>query len=289
MKEVWKQIKGYEGYYSVSNMGRIRRDEHADKWGHVYKERILVSAVANKSLGYRHVHLSKDGVAKWHSVHRLVAEAFVPKPDGCDIVNHLDSDPNNNAASNLEWTTYEGNMQHASRKGRMHGHAANIHKAQEARKTPVYAIDGSGNRMRFESQKEAADTLGVNRSHIAAACRKEYGYKTIGGYAFEYADFERQNNAKPKKVGMTKEAQREALRQRMIGNTYGKGHKPSERNIQTSRERLGVPVRQYSKSGAFIAEFPSCIEAERQTGITHIDDASCGKRKTAGGYIWRRE
>lgn len=289
MVEAWKPVKGYEGYYSVSNLGRIRRDEHTDRRGIVYKERILISSVADKRRGYRHVHLSKDGVTKWHSVHRIVAEAFVPKPEGCDIVNHLDNDPNNNAASNLEWTTSEGNMQHAARQGRMKGSPENFKKAIEARKVAVVAIDPKGNRTLFPSQAAAAEALGVSAGHIGAACRKEYGYKTLKGYSFEYADEERKALAKPKRVGMTRAEQGELTRQRMLGNTYGKGRKPSEKSIQASKNLFSIPVRQYDKDGNLIAEYASCIEAERQTGITHIDDASRGKRKTAGGYIWRRE
>lgn len=289
MFEEWRPVTGYEGYYSVSSEGRVRRDEHADRRGTVYKERILTSALADKSRGYRHVHLSKDGVAKWHSVHRLVAEAFVPRPEGCDIVNHLDNDPNNNAARNLEWTTYEGNMQHAARQGRMKGKPDNFRKAAEARRVAVVAIDPEGNRTTFPSQTAAAEALGISPCHIAEACRKEYGYKTLKGHSFEYADEERRASAKPKRVGMTKAEQGELTRQRMLGNTYGKGRKASEKSKQASREMFSIPVRQYDKCGNLIAEYSSCIEAKRKTGITHIDDASCGKRKTAGGYIWRRE
>lgn len=56
-----------------------------------------------------------------YSVHRLVAEAFCDKEVGCDVVNHLDNDPSNNEASNLEWTTQKGNMEHAAKQGRMSG------------------------------------------------------------------------------------------------------------------------------------------------------------------------
>lgn len=287
--EIWKAIKGYEGYYSVSNYGRIRREEHTDSYGHTYKQRIL-SAKSTASRPYKRVHLSKDGELEWKSVHRMVAEAFVdnPRPDEYDIVNHLDNDPTNNCASNLEWTTYKGNMQHAAKQGRMKGQPANLAKAIESRKVPVIAIDKDGNEYEFPSQAEAARRLNIRSSHIAAACRKEYGYKQVGGYEFRYADSERQKNAIPNRIGMTKEEQREATRKRMLGNQCSKGRKPSEDNIRKIKEMNSIPVTQYDLNGNKIAEYPSCAEATKATGITHIDDASAGKRKTAGGYIWRR-
>lgn len=289
MDEIWKPVKGYEGYYSVSNLGRVRSEDRMDSRGHFYKGRILSSAVANKESGYRHVHLSKNGEAKWYMIHRLVAEVFIDNPNNYNIVNHLDNNPNNNAADNLEWTTYEGNMQWASVQGRMKGE--NLRKNHELyiqnKKVPVIAIDKEGNRTLFPSQKEAADFLGVRRGHIAAGCRKEYGYKTVGGYTFEYADEQRQNKAVPKKVGKTKEVLAEESRQRMLGNQYGKGKKCSEAAKRATIELHSKPILQFDLDGNFVNEYPSAEDAYRQTGISHSDDVANGKRKTAGKYIWK--
>ena len=79
MQEIWKDIEGYVGFYQVSNLGRIKRVEHTDKHGHTYKERIVKGS--DGSRGYLGVHLSKNGVAEWHSVHRSVASTFIPKKD----------------------------------------------------------------------------------------------------------------------------------------------------------------------------------------------------------------
>lgn len=289
MKEEWKPIKGYEGLYSVSNLGRVRSEDHTDKRGHVYKGRILNNAIANKKLGYRHVHLSKNGIAKWYSVHRLVAEAFVDNSNNYDIVNHLDNDPNNNAADNLEWTTYAGNMQWAAIQGRMKGE--NLRKNHELyiqrKRIPVIATDKDGNKTYFSSQKEAAKVLGINSNHIGTACRKDYGYKTVGGYTWEYADEDKQSKAIPTKIGKSKEEVIEELRQRMIGNQYGKGKKCSEASRRATIARQSKPILQFDKEGNFVKEFPSAEEAYRQTGISHTDDVANGKRKTAGEFIWK--
>ena len=192
--EVWKPILGYEGLYEVSNEGRIRsldriveQDNNGSKAKTFYKGKILKGR--KNGGGYRVVHVSKNGVSRRLSVHREVAKVFCDKPDGCDVVNHIDNNPSNNKAENLEWTTYKGNMQWATKQGRMHYNPENLKKAQQSRARAVIATDKNGNEYYFPSQKIAAETLGMQsvRGHIAACCRKDYGYKTVGGYSWRYA------------------------------------------------------------------------------------------------------
>lgn len=282
--EVWKGIDEYEGIYEVSNFGRVKHLETIDSCGKRHKERILRTQIDKR--GYKKAHLSRDGTAEWKSVHRLVATAFCEKPEGCDIVNHLDNNPSNNNADNLEWTTYKGNMQHATRQGRMKYNPENLFRAQESNKKPVVAIRGN-ERIKFNSQAEAAKVLGVCRGHIAAACRKEYGYKTVGGFEWEYQDQEYQNNLKPNKVKMTDEERKEFQRSQMLGNKIMLGRKLSEETKEKLRKQNGKPVSQYDLTGNFVAEYFSVKEAKRATGISHIDACCRGERKTAGGYAWR--
>lgn len=184
--EVWKDISGYEGFYQVSNLGQVKRVTHTDKTGHTYKERILKQSKTPN--GYLRVHLSKNEKANWKLTHRLVAHAFCKMTDGCDIVNHIDNNKENNSATNLEWTTYQGNMQWASKQGRMKGPTPEVFAASiAARIKPIVAISKSGEEMRFPSIAEAERVLGVSHKHIAAVCRQDYGYKTAGGYKFQYA------------------------------------------------------------------------------------------------------
>ena len=195
MAEIWKDVVGYEGLYEVSDLGRVRskdrvtiQNNNGKYTSTKYKGKMLKGR--SDPRGYIRVHISKDGKSKAVSIHRIVASAFCDKPEGCDIVNHLDNDPSNNFANNLEWTTYKGNMQWATKQGRMHYKPENLKKAQISRNKAVIATDEQGNEHHFESQSIAAKTLGIEktRGHIAAGCRKERGYKTVGGYSWRYAD-----------------------------------------------------------------------------------------------------
>ena len=99
--EKFKQIKEYENY-SVSNYGRIRNDK---------TDRILKPQKDHG--GYLHVALCKNGVCKTHSIHRLVALAFIDNPENKRTVNHLDGIKTNNFDSNLEWATDKENIHHS--------------------------------------------------------------------------------------------------------------------------------------------------------------------------------
>ena len=103
MQEIWKDIEGFEGLYQVSNMGRVRSLDHVahSKNGIPQRRRGKILGQSTLKFGYKRVHISKDGNAERRSVHRLVASAFCAKPEGMDVVNHLDNNPSNNRADNL--------------------------------------------------------------------------------------------------------------------------------------------------------------------------------------------
>lgn len=112
-KEVWKPVTGREEFYEVSNTGKIRSLVNRYKTKGIFE----LSVYTNVK-GYQSVDLAKPELKKY-SVHRLVAEAFCDKPEGCNVVNHLDNNPSNNNCVNLEWTTYSGNLKHAQEQGRL--------------------------------------------------------------------------------------------------------------------------------------------------------------------------
>ena len=106
MQEEWRPVVGYEGIYEVSNLGRVKRI----LCGRGTKGGILSQGVRKCLYGtgttrYNHVVLSYMGKTETKTVHRLVAEAFIPNPDGKRTVNHKDGDGENNIVSNLEWAT----------------------------------------------------------------------------------------------------------------------------------------------------------------------------------------
>lgn len=114
--ETWRDIPGWEGLYQASSLGRIKRLPlsfiYSDGQKHFYPEKIYTLSVAGN--GYKMVTFRRPGGEQQKVyVHRLVAETFIEKPDGCNVVNHLDADKTNNRIDNLEWTTRSGNMSHA--------------------------------------------------------------------------------------------------------------------------------------------------------------------------------
>lgn len=113
MNEVWKPVLGYEGIYEVSNIGRVRSIDRvrvlSDGRTRFFPGVTLVGKVGTH--GYRAVTLS-DKVARTVVVHRIVAEAFLPREIGKNWINHRDGDKLNNAADNLEWCTPKENTAH---------------------------------------------------------------------------------------------------------------------------------------------------------------------------------
>lgn len=210
MKEIWRDIKGYEGLYQVSNIGRVKSLERIitnTLGSYTRAEKILVPLKTKK--GYYQIHLHKNGVCKTSKIHRLVAEAFIPNPLNKSQVNHIDGNKINNNVENLEWATQEENMQHAyktglkaqtkevrekiseSRKGKYKGEKAywyGKHQTEEAKKKMSeyrkgrYLGSNSPNSKKvicittgeiFGSSREAAEKYNINMRSICKCCRGE--------------------------------------------------------------------------------------------------------------------
>lgn len=117
MQEEFRDIDGYENLYQVSNLGRVRSLPKGD--GNGNRVRILKFDRQEKNhTTYYRVTFSKLGKTKHFQVHRLVAQVFIPNPEGKAIVNHIDNDGTNNAVGNLEWSTPAENMEHSASQGR---------------------------------------------------------------------------------------------------------------------------------------------------------------------------
>lgn len=122
MLEIWRPVRGYESYYSVSNQGRVKSVERSITIGtsiRVVKERILKPS-KNSTNGQQRLTVSlwKNNKGKSFRVHRLVAEAFVDNPELKPCINHIDSDSLNNTSVNLEWVTHKENTTHCIKSGR---------------------------------------------------------------------------------------------------------------------------------------------------------------------------
>ena len=117
-EEQWRDIAGYEGKYLVSSEGRIKSVDRVTRYSD--GRTALIPGKALKPFhnhGYLRVNLSRENKRKNMLVHRIVAEAFVPNPNGKPEVNHINGDKTDNKAANLEWVTGSENMKHAYKNG----------------------------------------------------------------------------------------------------------------------------------------------------------------------------
>lgn len=114
MKEIWRDIDGFEGMYQISNYGRVRSILRTviSKNGIVKHLKSVILNPGCYTSGYLFVALCKNGKVYQHSIHRLVANAFIPNPEHKPEVNHIDLNKKNNSVINLEWVTGTENQLH---------------------------------------------------------------------------------------------------------------------------------------------------------------------------------
>lgn len=123
-REHWKPIKGYVGWYEVSNLGRIRSVDRRvmvpNRWGGVSKtkRRGQLRKLSVDRDGYWRVGLYKQGFQRFLLVHRLVAKTFLANPKRLPEVDHADSDRLNAKVDNLTWVTELGNVRLTVSRGR---------------------------------------------------------------------------------------------------------------------------------------------------------------------------
>ena len=164
--EIWKPVLGYEGLYEVSNLGRVRS---IFRW----KQYKILKPILKK--GYFEVGLWKNKKAKWVMVHRIIAIAFIPNPNGFLYINHIDENKMNNCADNLEWCTAKYNCNYGTRNKRI----------REKIYIPVlqYTIDGKFV-AEYKSIQTAANLINKNPRHISDCCRGKR--KSAYGFVWRY-------------------------------------------------------------------------------------------------------
>ena len=170
MQEVWRDIEGYEDWYKVSNLGRVKS----------INNRKILKTNFNKD-GYERVSITKDHTTQTFLIHRLVAKAFISNPNNFPQVNHIDGNKNNNKVSNLEWCTASYNVKHAF-----------VHKLRKNKKgienklsKPICQYDIKGNFIKlYGGIREAERITGIKNQSIIKNLKGIY--KTAGGYKWEY-------------------------------------------------------------------------------------------------------
>lgn len=164
-KEIWKDIKGYEGLYQISNLGDVKSLERVSIQSHLLPELILKQGKSR----YRQVELcDKYGKATSKLVHRLVALNHIDNPENKPCVNHIDGDKWNNRNDNLEWCTYRENNIHAYKNGLSKPPMKNKHGSKHvaAKKIEINCIE-NGNKELFHSIIEAALYLKTKPQNIS--------------------------------------------------------------------------------------------------------------------------
>ena len=164
--EIWKDIEGYDGMYQVSNLGRVKSFKQG-------KERIMKPVY--DTYGYLQVGLSKNGKQKFCSIHRLVAQAFIPNPDNLPEINHKDENKENNSVENLEWCDKKYNNNYGTRNQRV----------AEKLSKPVFQYTKDGKFVReWKSTKDVQRNLGYYHSLISECCNGKR--KSAYGFLWKY-------------------------------------------------------------------------------------------------------
>lgn len=177
INEMWKQIPGYEGYYEISNFGKIRSvDRYVKNRGGAALKRGKELAVSLKG-DYYQICLYKNNIGKWFLVHRLVAMAFLPNTNGLPQVNHKDENTKNNRVDNLEWCDSSYNHNYGTRIERI----ADRRRGVSVGEKPIKQFDKNGVLLNtYESALKAANAVCGDNSAICKCAngktKTSYGY-----------------------------------------------------------------------------------------------------------------
>lgn len=176
--EIWKDVVGFEGLYKVSNQGNIKsldRQVNVSRGSKriVKGKQLMPYSTQRKNCLYKGVVLYKDTKKHRKTVHRIVAEAFIPNPHNLPCVNHKDENRFNNAADNLEWCDVKYNNNYGTR----------LQRIGDKHKKPVVCVTTGRH---FESIKQASQIMGIERTEIGNMCN---GRKAnTKGYKFAFQE-----------------------------------------------------------------------------------------------------
>lgn len=170
-QEIWKPIKGFEGLYEVSNLGRVKALTRTirSKRNYVRTHKGVMLRQQIECNGYYRVRLSKNSKAFRFVTHRLVAIAFIPNPHNYPQINHKDENKLNNHVDNLEWCTPKYNINYGT----------GIKRRASKRGKKVLCVETG---KIYNSQVEAAKELNLQRKLVNRSCR--FPHRKTGGFHF---------------------------------------------------------------------------------------------------------
>lgn len=161
MQEIWKDISDYKGLYQVSNLGRIK------------SKRKILKPINGE---YLKVGLSKNGIQKTLTIHRLVAQTFIENSNNYNFVNHKDENKHNNTINNLEWCSSLYNCNYGTRNKKI---------SENQSKYKIIQKDKEGNIIKvWKNIWELTHNTNYKKDNISCCCRGKYKYAY--GYKWEY-------------------------------------------------------------------------------------------------------
>lgn len=186
MLEEWKPIKGYEGIYEVSNLGRVKRIKESPNrhYGKILKLR-------DNGHGYLRVGLRDSSKQQHKLIHKLIAEAFIPNPDKKPYIDHIDGDILNNRIDNLRWCSQKENCNNPVSRERYKSAKTGLYGILHPGVKPIICIELG---RLFWGVREAERVFMISANRISKVVNGKA--KTAGGYHWRYATEEEIKKAK---------------------------------------------------------------------------------------------
>lgn len=197
MEETWQPIDGFEGIYEISNLGEVKSLErtisYINRWG-TETSRTFPSCILKPSLdkdGYLYVTFKINGKQFHKRVHRLIAEAFIPNPEGKPTVNHKNHIRNDNRIENLEWATYDEQCDEVWKNN------AKVSHQEQSKQVYKYSLDNSFIAL-YPSIREAGKACNLSHRSIMNCCKggyfsttrnKFYKCDSFGGFKWSFTPF----------------------------------------------------------------------------------------------------
>lgn len=189
MKEIFKDIEGFEGLYQISSMGRVKSLNYKGTG----KEKIMKPQ--KKKNGYYFIGLRKRGSKKYcYHIHRLVGLMFIPNPNNYPCINHKDEQKQNNHIENLEWCTHKYNCNYGTHNEKLSKALKGkkptqeqIDKMSKAHSIPIIQLTLNDEFVKqWDSARQAGRELNIHSTDITKCCKGKR--KTYKGFKWRYVD-----------------------------------------------------------------------------------------------------